>query len=43
MKTKELIVSKEIAEEFSDLISEHKIANAILGSTEDAEIIVEVQ
>lgn len=43
MKTKELIVPKEIIEEFSDLIAEHEIENSIQGSTEDGEIIVEVQ
>ena len=43
MKTKELLVPKEIIEEFSDLIAEHEITNAIQGSTEDGEIIVEVQ
>ena len=43
MKTKELIVPKEIIEEFSDLIAEHEIANSIQGSTEEGEIIVEVQ
>lgn len=43
MNTKELIVPKEIIEEFSDLIAEHEIENSIQGSTEDGEIIVEVQ
>lgn len=43
MKTKERIVPKEIIEEFSDLIAEHEIANSIQGSTEDGEIIVEIQ
>lgn len=43
MKTKELLVPKEIIEEFADLISEHEIENFIQGSTEEGDIIVEVQ
>ena len=43
MKTKEINVPVEIIAEFADLLAEHNLTNEILGSTEDGEIIIEVQ
>jgi hypothetical protein len=43
MKTKEINVPAEIITEFADLLAEHNLTNEILGSTDDGEIIIEVQ
>ena len=43
MRTKEINVPVAIITEVADLLAEHDLTNEIMGSTEDGEIIIEVQ